>query len=101
MFQAPLLPLVAQQCAMPLQWVQLLPFLLSTCPFSVEGLRYFDPSLFPSLKRKSPTLVPGHFVSFWAWYVLSSGNWLAMLQMLGYAEPFSQPGVGRALPQKC
>lgn len=37
-FQAPLLSLVAQQSAMPLQQVQLLPFLLSARPFTVEGL---------------------------------------------------------------
>lgn len=30
-----------------------------------------------------------------------SSNWLVISQMLGQAGQFSQPGVGRALPQRC
>lgn len=67
-FQSLLRSLVALKSAVPLKWVQLVHFLLRTCPFSSGCVMLW--SLRVSPNRRCPTLVPGHFASSYGFFQL-------------------------------
>lgn len=68
--------------------------------FSGEGLQYFEICLFPFPTERA-LIGARAFCVLLALAGAFSGNWLVILQMLDHAGRFSQPGVGRTLPQRC
>lgn len=95
-FQAPFFSVVLQQSAVPLQFVV---FAAEHLAFGRKGLQYFDPCLLPFPTERAHTGARA-FCALLALAGAFSGNWLVILQMLGHAGQFSQPGVGRTLPQR-
>lgn len=95
-FQAPFFSVVVQQSAVPLQ---LAVFAAEHLAFSGKGLQYFDPCLLPFPTERVHTGART-FCALLALAGAFSGSWLVILQMLGHAGQFSQPGVGRTLPQR-